>query len=288
MSQITDFNTINVPNWCPGCANFGVWNSLKQSFVELNLEPHQIVITYDIGCSGNGADKTNTYAFKSLHGRTIPIAVGVKLANPNLTVIATGGDGGIMEEGVNHLMWAARSNYDITVLMHNNRRFGLTTGQPTVTTNKGEPGSTSPLGIPEDPIVPVHVALISKATFVARGYAGDPKQLTKLIKSAIKHKGFSFLEILQPCVTFNKINTFYWYKERIYKLEDKKGYDSGNWDKAFDISKSTDEKIATGIIYQDKKSVPYSQRLSYRKDKKTTLVDEVKQYSIKELVKEFE
>lgn len=287
MAQVEDYNTTVQPTWCPGCGNYGVWNSLKQALVGLNLEPHQVVLTYDIGCSGNMADKVNSYAFKSLHGRTIPVALGVKLANPNLKVISIGGDGGIMEEGINHLMWAARSNYDITVIMHNNQRFGLTTGQPTTTTDKNQPGKTAPWGVVEDSILPAHVALISKATFVARGFAGDPQHLTKLIKDAVKHRGFAFLEVLQPCVTFNKYNTFDWFRKRVYKLEDKKNYDTSNWEKAFEIATDWEEKIATGVIYKAKRSVPYSLRLPHRKDKKTTLVKEVKKYPIKGFIEEF-
>jgi len=287
MAKPTDFNTRVKPNWCPGCGNFAVWTSLKQTLADLGLEPHQVVVTYDIGCSGNGADKLNTYALKSLHGRTIPPAIGAKLANPELTVISTGGDGGIMEEGVNHLMWAARSNYDINVFLHNNQRFALTTGQQTVTTKKGEPGKTAPWGIPEDSIVPAHVALISKASFVARGFGGDPKQLINLMKAAIAHKGFSFLEIIQPCVTLNKVNTFDWFRERVYKLEEKKDYDASNWHKAIEVSQDTEEKIATGILYEDKNSIPYSSRLPHRKDAKTKLVEEVKAYSIDGYIEEF-
>ncbi len=288
MSKKEDFNTKIAPNWCPGCGNYSIWSSLKQAFVELDLEPHQIIMTYDIGCSGNGADKLNTYAFKSLHGRTIPVAIGAKIANPNMTVISTGGDGGIFEEGINHLIWAARSNYDITVIMHNNQRFALTTGQPTTTTKKGQPGKTAPYGVVENQLIPAQIALVSQASFVAKGFAGDITQLVKLIKSAVNHKGFSFLEVLQPCVTLNKVNTFEWFKQRVYKLEDKKNYDPSDWNKAFDITKESDEKIATGIIYQDKDSVPYTQRLPHRKDKSSTLVEEVKKYGIDELIKEFE
>ncbi|MBN2016472.1 2-oxoacid ferredoxin oxidoreductase [Candidatus Dojkabacteria bacterium] len=288
MAQVSDYNTTIEPNWCPGCGNFALWNSLKQALAEMGKEPNEVVITYDIGCAGNMADKLNSYGFKSLHGRTVPVATAIKIANPDLTVISTGGDGGIMEEGVTHLMWAARSNYNITVIMHNNQRFGLTTGQQTVTTKKGEPGKTAPGGIVEESITPAHVALISKATFVARGFAGDPVQLVKLMKAAVKHKGFSFLEILQPCVTFNKVNTFQWFQERVYKLEDKKNYNPSDWDKAFDIAKDVEERIATGILYQDKKSVPYSEKLTYRKNRKTTPIQEVKQYSIKGFIEEFE
>jgi len=287
MVQIADYNSGIVPTWCPGCGNFGIWNSVKQALVEMEIAPHEAVITYDIGCSGNGADKVRSYAFKSLHGRTIPVSVGVKLANPKLKVISTGGDGGILEEGVNHFMWAARSNYDISVVLHNNQIFGLTTGQPTVTTEKGQPAKTSPYGVIESRINPIHLALISGATFVARGYSGEPQQLTKLIKQAITHKGFAFLEVLQPCVTYNKHNTFQWFGERVYKLEDQKTHNPADWKKAFDLSTLWQDKIPLGIIYQDKTSVPYSEQLPHRKGKATTLVEEVKKQSIREFIKEF-
>ena len=291
MAKANEYNTIyNTPirpNWCAGCGNYGIWSCLKQSLVELGLEPHEVVLTFDIGCNGNMADKINTYGFKSLHGRTIPVATGIKIANPTLKVIAIGGDAGILEEGIEHLIWAARSNYDITVLMHNNQRLALTTGQPTTTTKKGEPSKTAPHGIVEDSINPLHVALTASASFVARGFAGDPKQLTQLIKKAINHKGFAFLDILQPCVNFNKINTFEWFRERIYKVDQRDDYDRSNWDQAFEMAKLND-KIATGIIYKAKHSVPYLSRIPYRSKAKTTLINEVKKYSIKGFIEEFE
>ncbi|MBU0975538.1 MAG: thiamine pyrophosphate-dependent enzyme [Patescibacteria group bacterium] len=288
MAQLEDFNTTVTPTWCPGCGNYGIWNSLKQALSEMELEPYNTVLTYDIGCSGNMADKVNTYGFKSLHGRTVAAAMGIKIANPELTVIAIGGDGGVMEEGVNHLMWAARSNYNITVLMHNNQTFGLTTGQPTVTTEEGNPGKTAPLGIVENNIVPAQLALISNASFVAKTFAGNPKQMVKVMKSAVEHKGFSFVEFLQPCITFNKLNTFQWFQERVFDLAERKNYDASDWKRAFETASDVEKKIATGIIYQDKKSIPYSQRLVQRKGEKKTLVEEVKEYSIIQMIREFE
>jgi len=287
MQNITDYNTKKAPDWCAGCGNFLVRNSILQALIDLKKKPHEVVMTYDVGCAGNMADKIKTYGFKSLHGRTVPVAIGAKLANPELTVIATGGDGGIFEEGVNHLMWAARSNYDITVVMHNNNRFALTTGQPTTTTDEGQPGKTAPWGIVENDINPARLALVSNASFVARGFAPDTKQVTSLIKAAVRHKGFAFVEVLQHCVTLNKVNTIEWFKERIYNIENKKGYDPSDWDKAFKESACCD-KIATGLIYKAKRSVPYLSRLPYRKGMKTNLVDEVKEYQVKEMLNEFE
>ncbi len=246
------YNTKIAPNWCPGCGNFGIWNAYKNALAELNLGPHQVVFTYDIGCSGNMADKLNTYGFKTLHGRTIAVAVGIKLANPNLKVIATGGDGGIFEEGINHLIWAARSNYDITVVMHNNNRFALTTGQPTTTTNEGQQSKTSPFGVIEKDINPIHLALISNAPFVARAYAGNINQLVYILKEAINFNGFAFVEVLQPCVTYNQLNTFEWYSKRVYDLSKRKSYNPSNWNRAFSIATDIQKNIATGIIYKER------------------------------------
>lgn len=287
MTDITDYNTTVKPTWCPGCGNFGLLTSLKKATSELDLSPHELVLTYDIGCAGNMADKFNSYGLKTLHGRTVAVASGIIAANPELTVIATGGDGGIMEEGISHLLWAARSNYNITVIMHNNQRFALTTGQPTVTTEKGQPGKTAPMGIVENTILPAHMVMNANASFVARGFSGDPEYLVKIMKKAISHKGFAFVEVLQPCVTLNKINTFEWFKERVYKLSEEKDYDKYDWQQAFDTAFIADDKIATGVLYKKKNSISYSDRLPYRKSKKTTPVEEVKEYNISELIKEF-
>jgi 2-oxoglutarate/2-oxoacid ferredoxin oxidoreductase subunit beta len=287
MTRMTDFNTKVKPTWCPGCGAYSYWSTLKKALAELNLEPHNTVITYDIGCTGNMADKINTYGLKTLHGRSIPIATGIKIANPELNVIATGGDGGLVEEGLQHLVWAARSNYDVTVLLNNNQIFGLTTGQPTVTTDFGIPSKTSPMGVVENPINPAQFALSSGASFVARSYGGNPSQLLKVMKKAIKHKGFAFVEVLNTCVTFNKFNTNEWFKDRVYDITEEKDYSSNNWDDAFDIADTRDEKFVTGIIYQNKKTRTYSQRISYRKETTATPVEEVKKYSIEKAMQKF-
>lgn len=288
MIQVTDYNTSVQPTWCPGCGNFGIWASLKQSLVDQKLAPSDIVLTYDIGCCGNGADKINSYAFKSLHGRTVPVAIGIKMANPDLPVVAIGGDGGILEEGISHLLWAARSNYNITVILHDNQVFGLTTGQPTVTTETGQPSKTAPYGVVEARLNPLHTALIANATFVARGYAGEPKHLTQLITNAMKHPGFSFVDVLQPCVTYNKHNTFQWFGERIYKIQESKNYDVTDWKQAFEVSTDYEDKIAIGVLYQNKSAPSYKDSLPHRKNASKTPVQEVRKYSISKFIHEFE
>ena len=246
------FNTSISPTWCPGCGNFGVWAGLKQALLELGLEPYQVLIVYDIGCAGNGANFIRTYAFHSLHGRTLPVAVGAKLGNKNLTVIAVSGDGGCYGEGIQHLIHSARYNVDITVLVSNNQRFSLTTGQASPTTAEEIITKTTPFGEIKKPINPLLLSLDAGASFVARGFAGDQGHLKELIKQAIEHRGFSHLDILQPCVSFNKENTYEWYRSTVYKLEEHR-YKSNNKNKA--VEKAGESglagKLPIGVLYKE-------------------------------------
>jgi 2-oxoglutarate ferredoxin oxidoreductase subunit beta len=264
-----------------------MWSSIKNALANSELAPHEVVITYDIGCTGNMADKINSYGYKTLHGRSAAIAGGIKIANPELTVIATGGDGGLLEEGVNHLLWAARSNYDITVIINNNQRFSLTTGQPTVTTAKGEKGKTSPMGIIEQSINPTEMILTAGAGFVARAFSGNPNQLTEVLEAAIAHKGFSYVEVFQPCVTFNDKNTLQWFRERIKDIKEAENFDSSDKEEARKKAGFGDNEIYTGILFQDENSIPFSEQLIYRENVDTTPVEEVKKYKTEEFFTEF-
>lgn len=244
-----DFNTERKPTWCPGCGNYGIWSSLKKTFIKLYLMPHEILIVYGIGCSGNGANFIKTYAFHALHGRALPVATGAKLANHKLNVIITGGDSDGVGIGGNHFMHTCRRNINMTYLLHNNKVYGLTTGQTAPTSDKGFKTKSTPSGVLEKPVNPVLLALASGATYVARGFSGDTSHLSEIIKKAIKHKGFSFIDILQPCVTFNKQNTYDFYREKIYKLDEIKGYDKSDLNEAIKRSME-EEKIPIGIFYQ--------------------------------------
>jgi 2-oxoglutarate ferredoxin oxidoreductase subunit beta len=248
-----DFNTGRRPTWCLGCGNFGIWNSLKKTFVKLGLMPHEILIIYGIGCSGNGANFLMTYAFHALHGRALPVATGAKLANHKLNVIVMAGDGDGTSIGGNHFIHTCRRNINITYLMHNNRVYGLTTGQTSPTSDRGFKTKSTPGGVLEKPISPVLLALVSGATYVARGFSGNTRHLTEIIKKAIKHEGFSFIDILQPCVTFNKQNTYDFYRERIYNLGELKDYDKSSLNGAIEREIKGEEKIPVGIIYQVKR-----------------------------------
>jgi len=200
----TELSTDQIPTWCPGCGNYLVLAAIKKAIGELNLEPKDVVATYDIGCAANMVNNLNVCGFATLHGRSIPVAVGVKMANPKLTVIAQGGEGGIVTEGGNHLIHAAQRNDDITVILNNNYVFALTTGQTSAATPKGLKTRSTPGGNPFEPLSAIDLVAVAGATFLARTRSSDLAQTTEILKSAIRHKGFSLVEILQPCVIWLK------------------------------------------------------------------------------------
>jgi len=199
-----NYDTNQEITWCPGCAGYGFLTALKNALTKANVEPKDAVVVYDIGCSANAINFLNTSGVASLHGRSIPFAVGVKMANPNLTVIAQGGEGGVVTEGANHLIHAAQRNDDITVIINNNFVFALTTGQASSATPKGFKTRSTPEGNPHEPLSAVDLALVSGASFVARTFAFDIEKTSEIIYQAITHKGFSLVEIIQPCVVWTK------------------------------------------------------------------------------------
>ena len=237
--------------WCPGCGNFGILSAVKNALVELELEPHQVLMVSGIGQSGKLPHYMKSNTFNSLHGRPVPPAVAAKIANPKLTVIAVSGDGDGYGEGGNHFIHAMRRNHDITYLVHNNQVYGLTKGQASPTSDTGFVTKTTPHGAPS-PVSPLALAIVTGAAFVARGFAGDVEHLTGLIKEGITHKGFSLIDILQPCVSFNRKNTYEWYRERVYKL-DKSGYDPFNKMAALEKSMEWGERIPTGVLYRQER-----------------------------------
>jgi len=248
------FNTSRRPTWCTGCGNFGIWNAMKKAFIKLSLYPHQILIVYGIGCSGNGVNFLKTYSFHSLHGRTLPVATGAKIANHKMVVLAVSGDGDGMGIGGNHFMHSCRRNIDITNIVHDNHVYGLTTGQASPTSNSGFKSKSTPSGVLEAPVNPISLALAAGATFVARGFSGDIGQLGEIIRKAIKHRGFSFIDILQPCVTFNKIDSYEYYRKKVYHIDTIKDYDRADLRDAFHMSLE-EKKIPTGIFYQTQKPI---------------------------------
>ncbi|MBU2577617.1 2-oxoacid ferredoxin oxidoreductase [Patescibacteria group bacterium] len=204
MINIKDLATEVEPTWCPGCGGYAFLAAVKQAIAKNNLSPKDVVITYDIGCSANMVNFINVCGFATLHGRSIPVAVGAKTANPQLTVIAQGGEGGIITEGANHFIHACQRNDDITVLVNNNYVFGLTTGQASAATPKGTRTRTTPQGNPFEPLSAIDLAAVSGGSFLARTLASDIKKTAEAVSLAINHKGFSLVEIVQPCVIWTK------------------------------------------------------------------------------------
>ena len=254
-----DFDTIAKPDWCPGCGNFGIQVTIKQALANLNIEPHNVAMIAGIGCSSKMPHWIDTYGLHTLHGRSLPPASGVKLANPKLTVIINGGDGDGYGIGMGHFVHTMRRNIDMTYMVHNNMVYGLTKGQTTPTSMKGYKSPSTPFGAIEEPLNPIALALTMGATFVARGYAGDVAHLTKLIEEAVKHKGFSLIDVYQPCVTFNKINTYAYFVQNSVKLNtdpvNKAAtdfHDTSNWDNAMKQALRTD-KLPIGIFFQTQK-----------------------------------
>lgn len=266
----TSLHTPIFPTWCPGCGDFGIWGAIKQALTELALPEEQLVIVFDIGCSGNMADFLRVYGFHSLHGRSVPIAEGIKLANHGLKVLVIGGDGGIYGEGMGHFIASCRGNHNITLLVHNNQIYGLTKGQSSPTTTKGVKTKSTPQGLIEMPVNPVALALSLNGTWVGRSYAGDIPYTKNMVKKAIMHPGFALLDVYQPCVTYNKLNTHLWFQQRVYKLETE-GYIPNDRKKAWETSWQ-EERMPIGLFYEDAEALAYHQQVPLLEKK--TLVDQ--------------
>ena len=238
--------------WCPGCGNHSIIKAEKEALAELGLEPHQCIFVSGIGQAAKAPHYFRTNLFNGLHGRSLPAATGAKLANPEAVVIAQSGDGCNYAEGGNHFLAALRRNIDITMLAHDNQIYGLTKGQASPTSAQGHKTKAQPAGNPSEAFNPVGIAVAMRAGFVARAFAGKPEHLTEMIVKAVRHKGFSLVDILQPCVTFNKVNTFAWYKERCYILED---HDPTQWEQAMTLSMEWGDRIPLGVIYRSDRQI---------------------------------
>ncbi len=271
------------PTWCAGCGNWGIGRSIMSALTDQNLSPSDVVVLFDIGCSGNMADFINCYGLHTLHGRSVANAVGVKLGNHNLPVLVVGGDGGLYGEGGNHLLHACRGNHDITVIVHDNGVYGLTTGQVAPSARKGHITKSTPYGVIEQNVHALMLALTQGATFVAQGFAGNVSQVTQLITAGMKHKGFSLINVLQPCVSFNKTNDYSYYFKHTYQLQ---GHDAGSFNHALDRAKDVmDERFPLGILYQVDKPTFHDQLPQLGKQ---SLVDSARiKLSEKSIVVEF-
>jgi 2-oxoglutarate ferredoxin oxidoreductase subunit beta len=239
------------PDWCPGCGDFGVLKSLKMAAGRLGIAPKDLMIVSGIGCSSNLPGFIHSYGVHSLHGRAVAVAEGIKLGNHGLNVVVTGGDGDGYGIGIGHFIHAMRRNIDITYIVMNNQIYGLTTGQASPTTMKDMRTKSTPRGNAEMPINPIALALVSGATYVARGFSGEPEHMARLIAGAIAHRGFSLIDVFSPCVTYNKINTYPFFKQRVYKLEDDADYASSDTSMALNRSFEWGDKIPIGVFYKE-------------------------------------
>jgi len=238
------------PTWCPGCGDFGVLTATKDAVVELQLDPEQTVVVSGIGCSSNFPHFIGSYGIHTLHGRANPVAQGIKLANPDLNVIVAGGDGDGLAIGIGGFVHAARRNVDLTYIVMDNQVYGLTVNQVSPTSGLDRKTTSTPFGNIEQPLNPISMALAAGATFVARTFSGEKEQFADILRQAIEHKGFAFIDDLSPCVTFNKINTYDYWRERVYRLEET-DYQSNDLAKAMEKALEWDDKVPLGIIYKE-------------------------------------
>jgi 2-oxoglutarate ferredoxin oxidoreductase subunit beta len=237
------------PDWCPGCGDFGVLAALKQAIVESRLQPHEILTISGIGCSSNLPGYLNTYGMHTLHGRAVAVATGAQLANHDLKIVVTGGDGDGYGIGGNHFLHAMRRNVDLTYVVMNNQIYGLTTGQVSPTSVKGMTTKSTPFGSVEDPINPIPLAIAAGATYVARGFTGQQKHLVELIKGGLQHRGFALIDTFSPCVTYNHDNTHEFFKQRTRKLEEM-GHDPTDFQGAMEKGRLWGEVIPIGLFWK--------------------------------------
>lgn len=260
MATFKDFRNKLKPNWCPGCGDFSVQASIQRASANLGLEPHNLAVISGIGCSGRISGYINSYGFHTIHGRSLPIAQGVKLANRDLTVIASGGDGDGFAIGMGHTIHAIRRNIDVTYIVMDNQIYGLTKGQTSPTSEQGFVTKSTPKGSIETELSPLQLALASGASFVAQSFSSDLKDLVSTIEQAIEHKGFSLVNVFSPCVTFNKVNTYDFFKQNLTKLSEVENYDSSNKVLAMNTLMEHNN-LVTGIVYQNKEKPSYEQSI---------------------------
>jgi 2-oxoglutarate ferredoxin oxidoreductase subunit beta len=248
MSKPADYRSRIRRTWCPGCGDYGVLNALQNACAALSLDPARLVVVSGIGCSSDLPHFLNAYGIHTLHGRALPVAQGIKMANRDLTVIAAGGDGDGYGIGAGHFLHAMRRNLDFTYIVMDNRIYGLTTGQASPTSERGHKTKSTPAGNPECALNPLALAIVGGATFVGRGYSGEPAHLAEVMKRAIAHRGFALVDVFSPCVTWNKINTYEWYRPRVLKL-DAEGHDPADRDAAIRQALRED-RLPIGVLYE--------------------------------------
>jgi 2-oxoglutarate ferredoxin oxidoreductase subunit beta len=266
VSDLKIFNGGQKSTWCPGCGDFGILAALKQALAGLDLHPHEVLLVSGIGCGSKLPHYMKANGYNSIHGRALPVAQGIKLANHDLKVIAVTGDGDGYGIGQGHFIHAMRRNADITHVVQNNQVYGLTKGQYSPTSERGYISSFSPEGAIEFAVNPIALALSAGATFIARASAADPKHMNTVLQAAISHPGYSIVDCLQPCVTYNKLNTYDWYRQRSYKVEEEDGYDRTNRDHVWAKAQEWGDRIPIGILYEDTERPTYEEQVSALKN----------------------
>ena len=261
MTTFKDFRNNVKPNWCPGCGDFSVQAAIQRAAANVGLEPENLAVISGIGCSGRISGYINSYGLHGIHGRSLPIAQGVKMANRDLTVIASGGDGDGFAIGMGHTIHSIRRNIDITYIVMDNQIYGLTKGQTSPRSAVGFKTKSTPEGSIEQAISPMEMALTAGATFVAQSFSTDLKELTALIEAGMKHKGFSLINVFSPCVTYNKVNTYDWFKENLTKLSSIENYDSSSREEAMQTLMKH-KSLVTGLIYQNTEQPSYQELLT--------------------------
>ena len=267
-TKVFDMNDIDIA-WCPGCGNFPILKTLKQALAELQIKPADIVLVSGIGQAAKIPHYLKTNVFNGLHGRALPAATAIRAANPALTVIAESGDGDMYGEGGNHFIHTIRRNPNITNIVHNNMVYGLTKGQASPTSQKGFVTPVQVSGVFLEPFNPLAVAIALDASFVARAFAGDIEQTANILKKAIEHNGYALVDIFQPCVTFNRLNTIQWFKEHTYNLED---HDPSDRQKAFEKA-TENEKLPLGIFYESPQKPSFEENVGIYEEKQTPLYE---------------
>jgi 2-oxoglutarate ferredoxin oxidoreductase subunit beta len=262
VSDLKIFNGGQKSTWCPGCGDFAILMAVKQALAGLDLHPHEVLLVSGIGCGSKLPHYMKANGYNSIHGRALPVAQGIKLGNHDLKVIAVTGDGDGYGIGQGHFIHAMRRNADITHVVENNQVYGLTKGQYSPTSERGYISTFSPEGAIEFAINPISLALSAGATFIARASAADPKHMNTVLQAAIDHKGYSIVDCLQPCVTYNKINTYDWYRSRSYKVEEEAGYDRTDRDHVWAKAQEWGDRIPIGILYEDTERPTYEAQVS--------------------------
>ncbi len=265
MATFKDFRNNVKPNWCPGCGDFSVQAAIQKAAANIGLEPEEVAIITGIGCSGRLSGYVNSYGVHGIHGRSLPLAQGVKMANKDLTVIASGGDGDGYAIGMGHTVHALRRNMNMTYIVMDNQIYGLTKGQTSPSSAPGFVTKSTPKGNIEQNVKPLELALSSGSTFVAQGFSSDIKGLTKMLEDAINHDGFSFVNVFSPCVTYNKVNTYDWFKENLTSIDDIEGFDVTDKSKATQKVLEYDSLIK-GIVYQDTETPSYESQIEEMED----------------------